>query len=89
MNQIARKKETEQAHLCLGFEGLQVGHEDIYSLITLNNILGGSMSSRLFQDVREQRGLAYSVFSYHSAFEDTWDCDYIWWDRGKTARFLI
>ena len=70
MNQISRKKETEQAHLCLGFEGLQVGHPDIYSLITLNNILGGSMSSRLFQDVREQRGLAYSIFSYHSAFED-------------------
>ena len=70
MNQISRNKETEQAHLCLGFEGLQVGHPDIYSLITLNNILGGSMSSRLFQDVREQRGLAYSIFSYHSAFED-------------------
>ena len=70
MNQISRKKETEQAHLCLGFEGLQVGHQDIYSLITLNNILGGSMSSRLFQDVREQRGLAYSIFSYHSAYED-------------------
>ena len=69
-NQVSRKKETEQAHLCLGFEGLQVGHKDIYSLITLNNILGGSMSSRLFQDVREQRGLAYSIFSYHSAFED-------------------
>jgi predicted Zn-dependent peptidase len=70
-NQVSRKKETEQAHLCLGFEGLQVGHEDIYSLISLNNILGGSMSSRLFQDVREQRGLAYSIFSYHSAFEDS------------------
>lgn len=70
-NQVSRKKETEQAHLCLGFEGLQVGHEDIYSLISLNNILGGSMSSRLFQDVREQKGLAYSVFSYHSAFEDS------------------
>ncbi|MCQ6274144.1 insulinase family protein [Bacillus sp. V3B] len=71
MNQVSRKKETEQAHLCLGFEGLQVGHDDIYSLISLNNILGGSMSSRLFQDVREQKGLAYSVFSYHSAFEDS------------------
>lgn len=69
-NQISRKKETEQAHLCLGFKGLQVGHQDIYSLITLNNILGGSMSSRLFQDVREKRGLAYSIFSYHSAFAD-------------------
>lgn len=70
-NRISRKKETEQAHLCLGFEGLKVGHEDIYSLITLNNILGGSMSSRLFQEVREQRGLAYSVFSYHSAYQDS------------------
>lgn len=70
-NRVARKKETEQAHLCIGFEGLQVGHEDIYSLIVLNNVLGGSMSSRLFQDVREQKGLAYSVFSYHSAFQDT------------------
>ncbi len=68
---VARKKETEQAHLCLGFEGLKIGHEDIYSLITLNNILGGSMSSRLFQEVREQRGLAYSVFSYHSAYQDS------------------
>jgi predicted Zn-dependent peptidase len=70
-NRIARKKETEQAHLCIGFEGLKVGHEDVYSLITLNNILGGSMSSRLFQEVREQRGLAYSVFSYHSAYQDS------------------
>lgn len=70
-NQISRKKETEQAHLCLGFDGLKVGHEDIYSLILLNNILGGSMSSRLFQEVREQRGLAYSIFSYHSAYQDS------------------
>ncbi|AGX03917.1 insulinase family protein [Bacillus infantis] len=70
-NRVSRKKETEQAHLCLGYEGLPVGHKDMYSLILLNNILGGSMSSRLFQDVREQRGLAYSVFSYHSSFQDT------------------
>jgi predicted Zn-dependent peptidase len=70
-NKLARKKDTEQAHLCLGFNGLHIGHEDVYSLIVLNNVLGGSMSSRLFQEVREQRGLAYSVFSYHSAFEDS------------------
>ncbi|MDQ1003713.1 putative Zn-dependent peptidase [Neobacillus niacini] len=69
-NRLTRKKETEQAHLCIGFEGLKIGHEDVYSLIILNNILGGSMSSRLFQEVREQRGLAYSVFSYHSAYQD-------------------
>ncbi|WP_042456426.1 M16 family metallopeptidase [Neobacillus dielmonensis] len=70
-NRKSKKKDTEQAHLCIGFEGLKVGHEDVYSLITLNNILGGSMSSRLFQDVREQRGLAYSIFSYHSAYQDS------------------
>ncbi|WP_226665623.1 M16 family metallopeptidase [Metabacillus litoralis] len=67
---ISRQKDTEQAHLCLGFNGLEVGHKNIYSLIVLNNILGGSMSSRLFQDVREQKGLAYSVFSYHSSYAD-------------------
>ncbi|RFU61576.1 M16 family metallopeptidase [Peribacillus glennii] len=70
-NKLSRKKETEQAHLCLGFEGLQIGHKDVYSLIVLNNILGGSMSSRLFQEVREQRGLAYSVYSYHSGYQDS------------------
>ncbi|PLR69796.1 MULTISPECIES: M16 family metallopeptidase [Bacillaceae] len=67
---LARTKDTEQAHLCIGFDGLQVGHEQIYDLIVLNNVLGGSMSSRLFQDVREQKGLAYSVFSYHSSYKD-------------------
>ncbi|MCI3984155.1 insulinase family protein [Bacillus vallismortis] len=68
---LTRKKETEQAHLCLGFKGLEVGHESIYDLIVLNNVLGGSMSSRLFQDVREDKGLAYSVYSYHSSYEDS------------------
>ncbi|TMW73256.1 M16 family metallopeptidase [Alteribacter natronophilus] len=68
---MARKKETEQAHLCIGYEGLSIGHDDIYSLVLLNNVLGGSMSSRLFQEIRENRGLAYSVFSYHSSFHDT------------------
>lgn len=68
---LARQKDTEQAHLCIGFNGLPVGHPDIYTLIILNNILGGSMSSRLFQEVREQRGLAYSVFSYHSSYQDS------------------
>lgn len=67
---ISRKKETEQAHLCLGFPGLSLKDKRSYSLIILNNIFGSSMSSRLFQEVREQKGLAYSVFSYHSAFQD-------------------
>lgn len=68
---MERNKDTEQAHLCLGFDGLAVADESMYSLIILNNVLGGSMSSRLFQEVREQKGLAYAVFSYHSSFIDS------------------
>ncbi|WP_047981223.1 M16 family metallopeptidase [Ornithinibacillus contaminans] len=70
-NTIERHKETEQAHLCIGYNGLPIGADNVYSLIILNNVLGGSMSSRLFQEVREKRGLAYSVFSYHSSFMDS------------------
>lgn len=69
-NSVKRKKDTEQAHLCLGFRGLPIHDESIYSLLILNNILGGSMSSRLFQHVREKHGLAYSVYSYHTSYLD-------------------
>jgi len=65
-----KERETEQGHLCLGFEGLSVTDPDIYSLIVMNNVLGGSMSSRLFQEVREEKGLAYSIYSYHSSYSD-------------------
>ncbi len=68
---IVRKKETEQAHLCLGYPGLAIGEKDVYALVLLNNLLGGSMSSRLFQEIREKRGLCYSVFSYHSSYQDS------------------
>nr|WP_239586573.1 pitrilysin family protein [Shouchella xiaoxiensis] len=64
-----RYKETEQAHLCLAYPGLEVGSEDMFGLVLLNNTLGGSMSSRLFQTIREDQGLCYSVFSYHSSYE--------------------
>jgi predicted Zn-dependent peptidase len=67
---ITREKDTEQAHFCLGYQGLSLGNEAVYSLVILNNVLGGSMSSRLFQEVREKKGLAYSVFSYHASFLD-------------------
>ncbi len=70
-NKIVREKDTEQAHVCFGFPGLPLGHDDMYALTLLNNALGGSMSSRLFQDIREESGLAYSVFSYHLSFQDT------------------
>lgn len=65
-----KNKETEQGHLCLGYPGISVKDPDIYQMAVLNNILGGSMSSRLFQEIREERGLAYSIFSYHSAYSD-------------------
>lgn len=70
-NPIVRKKETEQAHLCLGYPGLAIGDKDVYGLVLLNNLLGGSMSSRLFQEIREKHGLCYSVFSYHSSYQDS------------------
>jgi predicted Zn-dependent peptidase len=70
-NTMIRKKETEQAHLCLGYPGLAIGEKNVYALVLLNNLLGGSMSSRLFQEIREKRGLCYSVFSYHSSYQDS------------------
>jgi predicted Zn-dependent peptidase len=63
-----KQKNTEQTHLCLGLPGLPLHDVRIYTLVLLNNVLGGNMSSRLFQEIREERGLAYSVFSYHSAY---------------------
>lgn len=65
-----RRKDTEQVHLCLGFPGIKHGEESLYSLLTLNNILGGGMSSRLFQKVREELGLAYSIYSYPTSYRD-------------------
>ncbi|TVP84239.1 MAG: insulinase family protein [Alkalicoccus sp.] len=69
--QTVRKKQTEQAHFCLGYEGYALGDEKMYALVLMNNVLGGNMSSRLFQEVRENKGLAYAIFSYHEAFRDT------------------
>ncbi|SHF32430.1 Predicted Zn-dependent peptidase [Seinonella peptonophila] len=66
-----KKKEIEQTHICLGLPGLALDDARIYHMILLNNILGGNMSSRLFQLIREEKGLAYSVFSFHSAHRQT------------------
>lgn len=60
------EKDLEQEHLCVGFPALSQSHPDRYSLLLINTILGGSMSSRLFQEIREKRGLAYSIYSYLS-----------------------
>ena len=69
-NVLIRNKELEQSHVCLGTSSYQQDHEDRYTSYVLNTILGGSMSSRLFQNIRERRGLAYSVFSGLSAYRD-------------------
>lgn len=65
-----KNKDTEQLHLCFGLEGVSQGSDDLYALLVLNNVFGGSMSSRLFQKVREDRGLAYSIFSYPSSYKN-------------------
>jgi predicted Zn-dependent peptidase len=64
------KKELEQVHLCLGTPALRQTHEDRYGSYILNTMLGGSMSSRLFQNVREKRGLVYSIASGVSSYSD-------------------
>ncbi|MBB4933441.1 putative Zn-dependent peptidase [Lipingzhangella halophila] len=64
-------RETEQAHLVLGCEGVRRTDDRWYALRVLSAALGGGMSSRLFQEVRERRGLAYAVHAYHSGYADT------------------
>ncbi len=68
---IVRDKDTEQAHLVLGCEGFGRTDPRRFALGVLNNSLGGGMSSRLFQEIREKRGLAYSVYSYASQYADS------------------
>ncbi len=65
-----KKKDTEQVHICVGTPGLPMEHDDIYVLHVINSALGGGISSRLFQEIREERGLAYSIFTYHSSYKD-------------------
>jgi predicted Zn-dependent peptidase len=67
---VTRTKDLEQSHVCLGTSCYPQRHDDRYVSYILNTVLGGSMSSRLFQNVREKRGLAYSVFSGISAYRD-------------------
>ncbi len=68
-DKIIREKDTEQVHLCMGFQGIEHGDDRVYSLLALNNIFGGGMSSRLFQKIREQKGLVYSIYSYPSTYK--------------------
>ena len=65
-----REKDIEQIHICLGFPGLRLGDDRNYELSLFNSVFGGSMSSRLFQKIREERGAAYTVYSYPNAYTD-------------------
>jgi predicted Zn-dependent peptidase len=64
-------RKLEQAHLVLGFEGRSFHDPDHYALHVFSNLVGGGMSSRLFQEIREKRGLCYEIYSFHQPFSDT------------------
>ncbi len=61
-------KDVEQVHFCIGTEGCSIYDEDLYTMVVMDSALGGSMSSRIFQEIREKRGLAYSVGSYQLSY---------------------
>ena len=63
-------KQLSEAHICLGVRGLPQASEERYSLFALNTILGAGVSSRLFQEIREKRGLAYSIYSFIASYFD-------------------
>lgn len=69
-NHLLKKKSIEQLHLSLGIQGIKSGSDDIYSLLLLNNIYGGGASSILFQKIREEKGLCYSIYSYLASFNN-------------------
>jgi predicted Zn-dependent peptidase len=68
---LVRRRSTEQAHICVGTSAYSRRDPQRFAFGVVNSALGGGMSSRLFQEVREKRGLAYSVYSYHSMFTET------------------
>jgi predicted Zn-dependent peptidase len=68
---LRSKKSLEQVHVCLGVPSYPVPHEDRFACYVLNTLLGGGMSSRLFQNIRERQGLAYAVFSELNPYRDT------------------
>jgi predicted Zn-dependent peptidase len=69
-NRKIKEKDTEQVHICMGFEAIEQGNDSLYTLLAINNIFGGGMSSRLFQKIREEKGLVYSIYSYPSSYKD-------------------
>jgi predicted Zn-dependent peptidase len=64
-------RDLEQVHIALALEGVPQRDPSLYSLQVFTNVLGGGMSSRLFQEVREQRGLCYAIYTFHAPYSDT------------------
>ncbi len=65
---VTKEKDIEQVHLLMGYPGLPLGADNAYDMIAFNTLFGGGMSSRLFQKIREEHGLAYSIYSYNASF---------------------
>ena len=65
---LTADKDTEQAHICLGYRGRELGSGDVYAMAVFNSVLGGGMSSRLFQRIREESAMAYSVYTAPAAY---------------------
>ena len=68
---VEKEKDVEQVHTCIAFPGLEREHPQKYAMAIFNTLFGGGMSSRLFQKIREEHGLTYSIYSYTTAFADT------------------
>jgi predicted Zn-dependent peptidase len=86
---LANKKLLEHVQLCQGVRAPPIAHEDRYAALLLNTVLGGGMSSRLFQTVREERGLAYAIFSDLNPYRDTGSlCVYAGTSSGKALQVI-
>ncbi len=68
---VTREKDIEQMHICLGYPALDMGDDRNFDIALFNSVFGGAMSSRLFQKIREESGMAYTVYSYPNAYTDT------------------
>lgn len=66
---LTRKKDIEQVHICLAFPGVEQDDEELYPISVMNNLFGGGMSSRLFQRIREELGMAYSIYTYPNSYQ--------------------
>jgi predicted Zn-dependent peptidase len=83
------KRELEQVHIALALPGVPVTDPSLYSLQVFNNVLGGGMSSRLFQEAREKRGLCYSIYSFHAPYSDAgMFCLYAGTDAADTSELM-